>query len=92
MQNQWQLKRQAESVEHAEQAGAEWTGFELSVMADMKAQGKSVSEIAARLQRSYYAVSTKLQAAGLAQVRRSGAETPVVACADCWMVHAGECR
>lgn len=89
--NTWQLTQQAATVAKADHSGIEWTGAELNTMAALKAQGASVTQIASALQRSYYAVSTKLQLAGLSKARRSSTETQINACADCWMVHAGEC-
>jgi hypothetical protein len=87
----WAEAKQAETIVRAEQSGAEWTGRELTVLSEMKAANVPVAQIAAQLQRSYYAVSSKIQVAGLAATRQTAPSAPVEVCGLCWMDHAGEC-
>lgn len=88
----WAEVKQAESVESAERSGAEWSGQEMRQLAEWRQAGLSVVEMAERLDRSYYAVSSRLQVAGIAARRQTRSEKVVAACGECWLVHAGECR
>jgi hypothetical protein len=79
-------------------AGSEWTHAELSTMAALKEAGSKVTEIAEILGRSYYAVTCKLNAAGLTTPQRNpnpraAKEEPSYGelCHDCFLIHQGEC-
>lgn len=79
------------SIEQAVQNGAEWTGRELTILSELRAANVPVAEIAEQLRRSYYAVASKIQAAGLAQRTRQGKIEVIEVCPQCWLDHAGDC-
>jgi hypothetical protein len=77
-------------------AGSEWTHAELATMAALKEAGSKVAEIAETLGRSYYAVTCKLNAAGLTTPQRNpraAKEEPSYGelCQSCFLIHQGEC-
>ncbi len=91
--NTWQLVQQAATLPAANHHADEWTSRDDSLLIQLRSHGLSIAEIARRLGRTYYAVSTRSQVLGIAQPRAAvQAHTGPTACAACWLVHAGECR
>lgn len=86
----WAEQAQESTWRQAERTGSEWTVAELNKLTIMRAAGKSVTECARVLGRTYYAVSTRLQLAGMAETR-ARAVWAVAACGECHLVHRGEC-
>jgi DNA-binding CsgD family transcriptional regulator len=81
----WNREAQSFSLETATRSTLEWTHAETRVLENMRRDGKSTSEIATLLNRSYYSVSTKLSNLGLTNRRsNSSPALPISSCATCF--------
>jgi predicted transcriptional regulator len=94
MNNQWTKVQQNLSLIAATKLGDEWLSEDMVKLTLMKEAGKSITEIAETLNRSYYAVATRLQTIGLSTPRQSKPAAKVElppACGRCFTIHRGEC-
>jgi hypothetical protein len=94
MNNQWTKVQQNLSLISATKLGDEWLSEEMVKLTLMKEAGVSIAEIAEVLNRSYYAVATRLQAVGLSTPRQSKPAAKIelpASCARCFTIHRGEC-
>lgn len=85
--NRWQFAQQAATLETARHSGVDWTNAEVRLLASKHAAGLSVTQIAADLQRTYYAVQTRLQLEGLTKPRQAAPAATQAACPRCWLIH-----
>lgn len=85
------IDAQAETLAGASRIGTEWELREINRLRDMRAQGLSVTEMARRLNRTYFAVTTQLSLQGLTKPRVRRMEVLETACPRCYLVHRGEC-
>lgn len=98
-------KLQERTLATAHRARTEWTLNELSELTELKNAGFELADIAAYLNRSYYAVATMhhliTSDAGaqvterarhaVTKVRNRNQALAQAACSSCWMVHPGDC-
>lgn len=84
----WLREAQSFSLDTAVRSTMEWTHAETRVLESFRNEGKSTSEIAALLGRSYYSVSTKLSQLGLTHARSNKPAASVEVCSSCFIVPA----
>ena len=84
----WTREAQSFSLDTAVRSTMEWTHAETRVLESLRSEGKSTSEIAVLLGRSYYSVSTKLSQLGLTHARSNKPTLKIEVCGVCFMVPA----
>ena len=91
--NTHQHALQAATLETARHNGDDWTSRDDAHLINLRQHGFTIADCATRLDRTYYAVSTRIQLLGLSQPRTvTQTHAGPTACTACWLVHTAECR
>lgn len=83
---EWTREAQSFTLATATRTNEEWLHSEISALETLKGLGVSIKDVAVKLNRSYYSVSSKLIDLGLANVHKKS-NTPkkeVSVCAVCF--------
>jgi hypothetical protein len=92
---EWTREAQNYTLATATRVNEEWLHSDIRSLETLKGLGKSIREIAVELNRSYYAVSSKLIELGLANThkRSNSPKTQILICSVCFTTpsKAGVC-